>query len=156
MALKPIQLDSQTTCVFRADPAVDNESEEGKAGVEAYVKVMHSTPSKWRELLKIKAGESPTVFVIGVLPSSDAAQIQDEYINQGKVYASSLGWLCFLKGIRDIQGFGEVPKVKVDGVEYVDPAFLRKAFVGRLREAACEIGWIVWRWNQISEDEIKN
>jgi hypothetical protein len=110
-------------------------------------------------MLKFKNGETPTRFVLGVIPPDDMTRIADECrVGKPNELTQQLQWRSFLHGVREVKGFGEgrVPTRKVGDVEYVDPVWLRDQFARGLRDVALGVGLVVWFWNQITEDEVKN
>ena len=150
---KPIRLSDQTTCVSLNDPAIDPDASD----LKAYGKAAKDNPACWRELLKMRAGQEPTVFEIGVVPPGELTRIMDECVNTKATRYEEAAWRCFLAGVRGIRSWSDdPPRVKRDGVEYVDPAWLAKTFARGLRAIAVEIGSFVYHWNQLTEDEIKN
>lgn len=163
--LKPIRPDSSTSCVSPFDSAIDWDASFPGLSVEDAVQSFHIElfvePSRWRDILKFKEGAQPTVFELGVVPSAELARIEDECrLNrkdgqrQNEAY-----WRCFLAGCRGIQNLGgEAPKKRssVDGVERIDPEWLASTFVGHLRQAAISVGSVIYRWNQLDPDTVKN
>ena len=111
------------------------------------------SPGSTAKHYKAIDGEKLTRFVLGVLPPGEAARIADEC----KIGGEQMLWRAFLSGLRDIENFDDhAPKVRVDGVEYVDPSWLRKRFGRGLRGFAIEVGRHIWLWNQMSEADSKN
>lgn len=183
MAFKPIALSSSATYISHADPAIDREaiieelvatdpelqriSDPAKRADEAWGKFLGKfteavikDPSSSRKLLKFKAGETATEFVLGVIPSDEQTRIADETApdkddpngRSGERY-----WRAFLVGLRDISGWPEAPKKRrVGDVEYVDPQWLKANFVRGLRHIGIEAGMVCWFWNQFTEAEAKN
>ena len=183
MSFKPLTMSAQVTYVSSADPAVDwdaivaaelelhpdvrdsDKPWDAKRAVaeekflERYTVACLKDPAVSLSMLKIKQGEQPTKFVIGVIPPEEMSRIADECRLGGEsAMPSQAKWRAFLSSIRDVQNFGAapVPKRKVGDVEYVEPAWLNKSFARGLREIALGVGIISWRWNQLREDEIKN
>lgn len=151
--LKPIRNDSTASTIYSGDPAVEIENDS----IEDFFMNSISNPSGWRDFVNIKDGQSPAVFVIGVIPPSELNRMQDECVRGNSVKENELYWRSFLCGVREIEGWeGETPKVKKNGEEYVDPKWLESTFVRSLRKVGIEIGMRVWSWNNISDDEIKN
>lgn len=149
--LKPLTATAHTSVVSAADPAIDIEASD----MDAYGKDVLFNPSCWREHLKIKPGDKPTVFVIGVIPPDELARINDE--TERKYSSEELRWRSFMSSVRDIENWpDEIPKRKIDGVEYVEPKWLRTTFVRGLRVLALDIGLVAYMWNQLTETETKN
>ena len=161
--LKPVKRNQTISVVSVHDSAIDmdrspkTETEEGDETL-LYVAERSENPGCWREHLIIHDGAIPTQFVIGIVPSSELNRIDDECRLHDDMRWRELCWRCFLHGVRDIEGFGvdRVPKEKIDGVDYVSAAWLKKTFVGGLRAVAIEIGSLIWRWNMLQEADIKN
>lgn len=177
MAIAPITPDASVGVISFYDTAIDHEGSEKKSEkvegkdveVTRYFAERIKRPAAWRDSVKFKDGERPTVFVIGVIPSSELTRIEDECgIGGTSPKTRELYWRCFLAGLRDIENgptaevqrdgrmVREAPKVKVDGVPYVDPSWLRSTFVRSLRSVAIDIGQTVYWWNQLQDDDIKN
>lgn len=172
MALIPSTLDAMTSVISVADPAIDTTNSEkkvidGVAGnkpVLSYIQDRFTEPSSWRETVKFKDGQSPTVFTIGVIAPSMLNLIDDEC--QGR--SSQRHWRSFLNGIREIEAGPTVsvmkdgrtvqvtPKIEINGIEYVDPQWLSTTFVRGLRHIAIEIGMVCYNWNSLTESDIKN
>ena len=156
--LKPIRMTDEATCVSLQDTAVDMEAMT-EADINSYTEKAQTNPSCWRDALKIKAGESPTVFRIGVVLPGDMVQIIDDCkIGRGDSWRpNEAAWRCFLSGLRGIQGWAEeAPTIKRGNIEYVDPAWLAKTFARGLRPVAIEVGFAIFRFNQLTGDETKN
>lgn len=116
-------------------------------------------PSESREMLLLKDGATPTVFVVGVIVPDELNRIHDEcretITHRGKT--DERAWRAFLHGLRDIQGWeGEIPKREIRGVEYVDPTWIKSKFTRGLRSIARQVGQIILAWNELTEDEAKN
>lgn len=157
---KPIRMSDQTSFVSPSDPAIDIEA-TGEAALEEYGKTARKDPSCWKRLLKMKPGEQPAVFDIGVVDPGEFSRIIDEcglaLSDHSKVHPAEASWRFFLAGLRGIQNWPETPPtVNRNGVSYVDPAWLAKAFVRGLRAVANDVGLAIYHWNQITEDEVKN
>ena len=157
--LKPVRMADQAVCVTRFDSGIDHENSDWAA----YGAVAFDNPSAWRDFIKAKDGETITEFVIGVVPTEFAIRIEDECLGfrEGLRIVERPDermWRYFLHGLRDIKHWsdGEVPKKDFNGVEYVDPTWIKKTFVKHLREVALDIGRYVWAFNQLTEKEIKN
>ena len=152
--LKPIRLSDQTTCISPYDPAVDTDASDWKT----YGAKMLTNPVAWREYIKTKPGETLTEFEVGVIPTDQLVKINDECQHMPEqVRSEELRWRAFLHGLRGIKGWeGEVPKKTVNGVEYVDPAWLAKTFVRGLAASALFVGMIALAFNRLTEEEIKN
>ena len=151
---KPILPEQSVTVVSPFDPAID----ESQSDMESYGSTALSDPSAWRDHLKFKEGATPTEFEIGVIPSAKLIQIENECgVNTPDIQESKLRWLCFLHGVREIRNFSqEVPKVTINGIEYVDPEFLAKNFTRNLRHVASNLGAQIYFWNMLNDDETKN
>lgn len=157
MAFKPTRLSDQSTAVSIFDPAIDPDQSD----LERYKNERGRNPAVWRECIKANPGERLTEFVIGVVPPDMFSRINDDCVphDPNRSRQQELGWRCFLHGIREIQGFeseDEAKVIKVGGVDYVDPQWLKKKFSRSLLAVAIEIGHLIWRFNQIDETEIKN
>lgn len=153
--LKPVTKNACVSTVSLDDSAIDIAASDMTAYGDASLK----DPGVWRELLKIKDGETPTVFVIGVVPSDLIVRIEDECnIGKDSLRSEELRWRCFLHGVREIQGWpGEPPKTRdVNGVTYVAPEWLKENFNRELKKVALEIGAKVFLWNQLGDNDIKN
>lgn len=161
--LKPVDLEATCSVVWPEDPAVD----QANSDLTGYIKGLASDPGCWRKYLKFKDGEQPTEFMIGVIPSHLLLKAEDEYGT-----SKSLFWSSFLYGLRDIKNPGglvaeftdkvtgqkkrEVPTIEVSGIQYVDSAWLSKIMSRKLRDCAIFVGGVAYRWNQLSEDDLKN
>lgn len=168
--LVPIAPDSSTSCISLRDAAIDwattpkeldEETDSPTHGqqISVYRRARIRSPSSWRDNVRIKDGQKPTVFTVGVVPCSELNRIEDECGGSGPntVRSTELGWRCFLHGLRGIDGFGVTPKMhSVDGVEYVEPAWLAATFIGPLRAVGVEIGSIVWTWQSLMGGDVKN
>ena len=156
--LVPITKDATATCISLQDPAIDIErSQKADDGTPVYLRERLRNPSSWRESVTIKDGATPTVFVIGVVPSSELNHIEDDCVGLGKNRGNELGWRCFMHGLRKIQGMGQkVVTRELAGVEYVDPQWIADVFVGPLRNIAVEIGNIIFAWNNVSPEDTAN
>lgn len=149
--LKPLTLSAQTSMVSIADPAIDRES----LNVEEFAKAVLTNPGSWREHVKAKPGESLTIFAIGVIPPDMMSRIADE--TGGNTDSHELRWRAFVSALRGIENWSEeVPTHKIDGVEYVDPRWIKKTFVRGLRNIALDVGLVAYLWNMMTEAEIKN
>ena len=149
--LKPIEPKSTATVVWHKDPAV----EEGEHG--DYPQKAQKDPSCWQSELTIKKGQKPTKFIIGVIPSSDLVRAESDNLSGESFRLQSLFWECFLMGVRDIQNWsGDVPKVKRDGAEFVDPEWLERNFARDLRACGLFVGGVAWKWNCVPDSDPKN
>ena len=170
MALKPITLDATVTCVSTLDTAIDEERSQrapsellnGKLAL-VYGETRLTNPGQWREQIAVKDGERLTVFTIGVIPPTDLARIEDETKvgDKDSPRPREMFWRCFLAALRDVQdgptaSDGKVPKVKRDGREYVDPAWLAESFAGPLYTVAVEIGQNAYHWQQFTGGDANN
>lgn len=163
--LKPIDAGSTVEAVWHQDPAVLEMSEEEQA---AYIQAAFDNPSSWRDHLKLKDGEKVTKFVIGVIPSNTLNRLEDA--SNGKYITSNeLAWGCFIHGLRDIvdgptlettleDGRKEhvVPKVNVDGIEYVKPGWANKVMSKENRNCGLFIGRVAYYWNMMKGDDAGN
>ena len=152
MAFKPVTMSDSAVCVSPYDPAIDDEQTDWAKYGETWLK------GNWREHVKVRDGEALTEFVVGVIPPDEMSKISDECRSADGTYREEEArWRCFCWALRDIRGWPvEVPKIKRDGVEYVDPKWLRTTFVRGLRKVALHIGASAWAYNQLTEEEIKN
>ena len=147
MAIKPFDPQAYIPVVWSDDPAVDKDASD----MTDYIASIVRDPGTWKQRLKLRDGQTPTEFLVGVLPSAEANAAED---NRG---AAARSWHSFLHSVRGIKGWPDkVPTVTRDGVEYVDPAWLAKTMVGPLRQCALEIGFIAYVWNNLSEADGKN
>lgn len=161
--LKPIQRDQTVGVISVLDPSIDYEASEKtkREGVEilAYAVERFTDAGSWRRTVKFRDGEKPTVFQVGILPSAERARIEDECrTGTEEARTKTLGWQCFLHGIRDIEGGFDTDaasKLRVDGVEYLAPQWLRTVFCGPLMRIAVEVGTTCWSWNQLGDDDQK-
>lgn len=162
--LKPIQRDQTIAVISVQDPAIDFENSETivRDGVRvlAYARERFSDPGSWRRSVKFLDGEKPTIFEIGILPSAERARIEDEcHVGGADHMNRTLGWRCFLHGLRGIDGgfdTKDAERVTIDGVEYLAPSWLRQVFVGQLMLIAVEVGGTIWSWNQLGSGDRKN
>lgn len=166
MAIIPMTLDAQVSVISFHDPAIDMEASarvsvpgQPEPVLEYGVKRI-TDPASWRDTVVFKAGQAPTVFSIGVIPPAELTRIEDECRVgvDGKERRKELFWRSFMAGLRGIENgpWKDVPKKSVDGVEYIDPAWIARTFVRGLRDVALDIGWVVYRWNQLQDDDVKN
>jgi hypothetical protein len=174
---KPLQISDSVVAVSIQDPAIDwdrmvaeaKESDEkirGMTDAEAKRNLALRAGREARSSLSgsvskllFKPGSTPTRFVIGVIPSDEMVRITDDcLVSSGKEKRNEQAWRSFLCGVRDIEGMAQKPPRgrMVNGVEYVDPDWLRQTFVRGLKDVAIEIGIYCWLWNQLTEDEVKN
>jgi hypothetical protein len=183
VAIVPITRDAQVSCISLLDPAIDWErsTKASKEDVAKYVEAgkrppelaywveQASRPASWRELIVCKDGQSPTEFILGVVPPAELSRIEDECgVGKTTERTRELYWRCFLHGLRDMRGgptteitvdgtkTSGVPKKKIDGVEYADPEWLARTFAGPLRKIALEIGNVIWTWNLLGPEVVKN
>lgn len=159
--LKPLRMSDQATTISVHDDAIDFESmtEEDAA---RWVEATQTNPSAWRDCVKIKDGEQPTEFVIGVLRPDEMSQIMDDCKlmdpDPTKRRYAEAAWRAFLGGLKDVRNWpeGDVPKKGANGSERVDPAWIRKTFSAGMVKVAHDIGTKIWRFNQLTEIEAKN
>lgn len=151
---KPILPEQSVTIVSPFDPAID----DSQTDMDAFGEVALRNPESWREHFKFKEGATPTEFEIGVIPTAKLIQIESECgVGTDDLEEQKLRWMCFLYGVRNIRNFGQdVPKVKINGIEYVDPEFLSKNFTRNLRHVASNLGAQIYFWNMLNDDESKN
>ncbi len=172
MAIKPISSDSTVSVIWPDDPAIDTDAmaDDGeKTCIEAFAEKAFSDPGCWRDILKMRPGETPTEFIIGAIPPSELSAIEDDYRASGGITQSTgMQWACFKASLRDIKNgpterikrggsyVEEVPKSKRGSVERVDPAWLETVFSRGLRNAARWVGMTAWTWNNLNEADAKN
>lgn len=158
MAFKPLRLSDSTTAIASSDPAIDRDA-TGQEAFAEYEKQSLKQPSCWRDLVKIKSGEQPSIFTIGVIPPDEMAKILDEASmakGQG-TRINEMFWRCFLVGLRDVQNWpGKPEKRSVGGIEYVSPEWIKSQFIRGLRDVAQDIGSQIFYWNRLTDEEIKN
>lgn len=161
--LKPINRDQTVAVVSLADPAwdldasakVDHEGDE----ILAHARNRWSDPSEWRQSMISKSGERPTEFVIGIIPPSEVARIEDECLRDTDRRWREQCWRAFCASLVDVKGGFEtdnVPRETIDGVRYIAPSWIRQTFVGTLYHVAIEIGSVAWHWNRMMGDDAKN
>lgn len=149
--LKPISRAAEVGIISEHDTAIDVDESD----LKSYAEKMYGDPGCWREFIKAKPGESLTVFRVGVIPPDTMARISDEYKND--LSSHGLQWASFIASLRDVEGWSEeVPKVKIDGIDYVDPKWVKRTFVRGLRNVGEEIGLKAFVWNQFTEEAAKN
>ena len=161
--LKPVKRGQSITVISPSDPAIDwdnspkREDDDGKEKLAYALDLADGKFGGWSEKLKFHAGELPTKFLVGVLPSAEMNLIQDECLGESTKF-HELCWRSFCSSIRNIENFGDgkIPKHKVDGIDYVSPAWLRRTFIGDLRDVAITIGFVAWQWNSLQEADVKN
>jgi hypothetical protein len=145
--IKPVDPQAYISVVWGGDPAIDQLA----SNLEKYHERSAKDAKAAREGLKFKDGNTPTEWLLGVTPSSEANAAEDM---RG---FSARAWHSFLHSVRGVKGgFDKVPTILRDGVEYVEPAWLAKTMVGTLRRCALDLGLIVYLWNNLSEDDGKN
>ena len=151
--LKPVSKQSCVTTVSLEDTALDIAGSD----MPSYHENVINNPGCWREFLKVKDGESPTVFTIGVVPSEVAVRIEDECrAGLDGMRHEEVRWRYFLHSVRGIDGWPEEPKkTKIGDTEYIAPDWLKSTFIKNLRLVALEIGTRAYLWNQLSEDDVK-
>jgi hypothetical protein len=158
---KPTTLDCSTTTVSVFDPSIDME----RSDFDAYREVIKSNPAGWREHIKPLPGEHLTVFHIGVIEPTALTMIEEDcgmsaFSPAADRRVSECQWRCFMAGLRDIEGWYEtprdmIPKIKRDGVEYVDPSWIRRTFTRWLRRVGIDVGCTIWMYNQAGEEDLK-
>jgi hypothetical protein len=165
--LKPISPDATTSAISMTDPAIDYDASEkapeelakrvGMSGCLQYAVDALVRPASWRDTVKFKDGCEPTVFSIGIVPPSTLARIEDETRGEGAGRVTEKYWRCFLAGIRKVAPWdGKVPMKTVNGIEYVDPEWLASTFCGHLRTVGIEIGRMVYSWQMLTGEDVKN
>ena len=160
--LKPILRDQTISVVSIADPAFDLEASdqcehEGEP-ILAYAKDRFTDPCSWRQTMKVKDGERPTEFIVGIIPPAEVARIEDECKRDAQRWSEQC-WRAFSHSLVDVKcGFdmSAVPRHKIDGVSYVAPSWIRETFVGTLYHVAVEIGAVAWQWNRMLGSDTKN
>lgn len=155
---KPVKTSDTIQVVSVYDPAIDwNAMCECGKDKETLRSEIHNKAIDGLDALKelkFKAGEQPTYFTIGVIPSDILTSIQDQFGQFGRS-TIELRWRCFLSGLRDVSWNEKPEKRDIDGVSYVDPSWSKKIFVRGLRTVALEIGMYVWQFNRMTEDEAR-
>ncbi len=151
---KPVLPEQSITVVSHLDPAIDQE----QSTIDEYAEIALKNPQAWRDHFKFKEGAEPTEFEIGVIPSAKLIQIESECkVGEDDADENRLRWLCFIHGVRELRNFStDIPKVTINGVEYVDPEYLAKTFTRNLRRIATGIGAHIYFWNMLNDDESKN
>lgn len=183
MVFKPVTMADSCSFVSTYDPAIDRkricerelenhpEWQEGNLSVDQQMAVAWRAfenefaltagkdPTKAVELLLFKDGETPTRFVVGAVAPDEFNRILDE-TQETRTHrggGNERCWRMFLHGLRNIEGWsGDVKRYKVGELEYVDPAWLKRTFVGKLRTVALQVGGVIMAYNTLTEDEIKN
>lgn len=179
MALRPVSLSSCVTYVSARDPSIDWSQIEAlelekfpellrgdvTPDVRAQATQAHfatryaeetlKNPGCWRDLLKFKSGESPTIFTIGVIDPDEMCRLADDCkIGSESARVQELKWRAFLASVRDISTFGQEQPQKRG--ERVDAQWLKEHCGRGMRLVALDVGMVAWRWNQLTEDEAKN
>ena len=160
--LKPILRDQTISVVSIADPAFDLDGSEqmeheGEA-ILAYARERFTDPASWRTLLKTKDGEQPTEFLIGIIPPAEVARIEDECKRDVQRWSEQC-WRAFSHSLVGIEaGFDvkDVPRIKVDNVQYIAPSWIRETFIASLYHVAVEVGAVAWHWNRMVGSDLKN
>jgi len=151
--IKAASRDATRTCASMFDPAIDHEAmtEEDYATYEA----AWQSGGDWRRCLKLRPGESLTVFTIGILTSEELNSILDETQGaDGSIRREERFWRLFLAGVRGIQPWqDEIPR---DERGRIKTSWLSNAFAGPVRRAAQSIGVCVFVFNNLTDEEIKN
>ena len=160
--LKPVSITSTAAIAWPQDPAFDATDEE----VEQCAAEMVNNMGAWRKL-RIKEGEQPTVFVIGVVPPSILTQYEDQ-CSIGKIFPHEqvLHWLCFKRGVVGVSGYPPEWLYNIEEVPTTDPGnglpkhvksvWLEKHFNGPLRQCALFVGMAVYRFQDLAGAEVKN
>ncbi len=171
--LRPIHLEATVSAVSIYDDAFDVEKARAAThdhampdgasktfnGVQKYSAERMKNPGCWREFLPVKDGQSPTEFIIGVIPPGELTRMEDEArLSSDTPRPGELHWRAFLSSVREIKNspWQDVPTDEIGGVRYVRASWLAKQFAGRLRQVALDIGFQAWSWNQVAEVEVKN
>lgn len=164
--LKPISNTSTAAVAWPHDPAFDATPEE----IERTAIEMAEDLGAWRKL-KVKAGEQPTLFTVGVIPPSVLTMYEDQCgIEVSRLglrgNTRSLYWLCFKRGIQALAGYPpawlynakEVPTTDPGHGQpkHLDPLWLEQHFNGELRQCALFIGMVVYRWQDLAGRDAKN
>jgi hypothetical protein len=165
--LAPINRAQTTTCISLRDDAIDwdhikkRPHPKTKEEQPAYMFERHIRPSSWRELVPMLPGKTPCVFEIGVVPPDEMNRLDDEcntFTEHERT--KEMSWRAFIHGLRGINGWHDarekIATVQVDGLDYVDPDWIRERFVGPLRHVATEVGQVIWLWNQLSARDTGN
>jgi hypothetical protein len=118
------------------DPAFDATQAEREA---CAIKMVEDIGA-WKGL-KVKAGEAPTVFTIGVIPASTLTLYEDQC---GPRSSKMLYWLCFKRGVQGLTGYPpawlynekEPPMIDPgNGMpKHISAAWLEQHFNGQLRD----------------------
>lgn len=159
MAFKPITKDSVTSYVSLSDPAIDWEAMAGgddakrAENIQALADAAAKHPADAEKLMKFRDGQQPTRFILGPIDPVEMNRIQDECGSAAadNIRYSELRWRAFLASVRRIENF---PGVKMNG-KGVDQDWIREEFSRGLRSVALEVGMVGWRWNQLTDDEIR-
>lgn len=147
---KAVTLDAKRDFICQYDPAIDDDAMTAKDWAEVHDAWIHG--GDWRDKIKIRPGEQPTVFSVGALTAEELNGIIDD-TRGNPPRSEDRSWRAFLAGLRDVNGWpGPVPKTE----GRVDRDWLRKTFVGSLRKVALAVGGAVLVYNNTTEDEIKN
>jgi hypothetical protein len=156
--LKPVSITTTAAVAWPLDPAFDATQAER----EACAAKMVDDVGAWKQL-KVKAGEQPTVFTIGVIPASTLTLYEDQC---GPRTSRMLYWLCFKRGIQGLAGYPpawlynekEIPMVDPgNGMpKHVSAAWLEQHFNGQLRECGVFIGTVIYRWQDLAGGDVKN
>lgn len=172
MAIKPLTNSDRISIVWPGDPAIDADAvgEDGEVLLDKYSKQCLTKPDSWRGMLKFKAGQQPTEFVIGVIPPQEMARIEDEARREmgddPVFFSAQLQWESFCLALRDITN-GPAERRNVNGVwkeelpkrrnsDLIDGAWLEATFTRGLRKVASHVGMVAWFWNNLSEADVKN
>ena len=153
--LRPIQPGSRATVIWTGDPAIDDEASE----IVKYDFGAAKDPGCWRDLIKPRASEKVTQFIIAPIPPGEMSRIDDDSRGaDGGRRMTTLFWECFKYGLVDIKdsGFGDITTVGSGDGERVDPDWIEKTFVRGLRDAGLYVGAFCFRWNRMTEDDAKN
>ncbi len=156
---KPVTLADAMTVYSLDDPAIDwnatlaaDELKRAKpVFVKDTIKEAMRAPSVLLKRLKFKPGETPCRFTIGVIPSDVFTRLVAECGENIGVF----WWVCFLHGVRDLDWPEKPAKHMVDGVEYVDPVWLKSRFIRNQRSDGTEIGSYVLAFNKFEEAEAR-
>ena len=68
MAIKPFDPQAYIPVVWSDDPAVDKDASD----MTDYIASIVRDPGTWKQRLKLRDGQTPTEFLVGVLPSAEA------------------------------------------------------------------------------------
>jgi hypothetical protein len=163
--LKAIDTEATLPVVWPGDPAVTYKSgvDEGQ-----YIREV-GAGKPWQDYLDIVDGQ-PTIFLVGVIPSSQYVLIDDRWLlGDLGTMPGMVAWESFLCALKDIKNPGGLTVETTDPVTgksvckvpvnertgTVDRDWLTKVMARGLRECALFVGRIAHRWNRLTGDEVK-